>query len=131
MTDTQTQLDGTVADLEEIEERLRALPEDDYNGRIDLRERRLALLAEAGRLRKELPVDREALEAELAELRERADELRKRRIDPVKQAGGGSSGGDFGFAADAWRLNRHIDAASGIDGILARISEIEEILDRQ
>ena len=128
MTDVRQRLADIAIELDLLEERVANTPEDDFNARIDLKDQRRELLAEASRLRRELPVDREALQAELAELRDRADELRKQRIDPVKQAGGGSGGGDFGFAGDAWRLNRHIDAASGIDGVLGRISEIESKL---
>ena len=125
---TKQWLRDIATELDILDERLQTLATDDYNARIDLRQERQELLAEASRLRKELPIDREALEAELAELQGRADELRKQRVDPVKQAGGGSGGGDFGFAGDAWRLNRHIDAALGLDGIMVRIAQIEQRL---
>ena len=50
------------------------------------------------------------------------------RIDVVKQAGGGSGGGDFGFAADAQRLNRVIDKVHDRAGIEERIKELRSLL---
>ena len=39
--------------------------------------------------------------------------------------GGGSTGGDFGFAADAVRLNQRIDEAAGRDELERRIRELK------
>jgi len=68
--------------------------------------------------------------AELAELTSEWDRVASERIDVVKQSGGGSQGGDFGFAADAMRINRAIDADRGRAVIESRIKELRNLLER-
>ena len=93
--------------------------------RISLQERRKELHRQAEAIEGDDPI---ALMAELERLERRWNELSKRRIDVVKQAGGGSVGGDFGFATDAQAINRSIDESGGRAGIEARIKELRNRL---
>ncbi len=128
MSDAKQRLESLTEELAAIESALAEVPPGDFSRRIDLRERRRELQGEINKARRALPIDRGALAAELRALRERRDRLAGKRIDVVSQAGGGSAGGDFAFATDAWKLNRHIDEATGLTDIEARIAEIEERL---
>ncbi len=121
----QDEIDAVEADLEEVRRQLAQAPADAYTTRIDLRERERDLQAQLAKLERERPVDAAALRAELEALERRRDRLAKERIDVVSQAGGGSAGGDFAFATDAWKLNRQIDEATGLNEIEDRIAEIK------
>lgn len=118
------EIDRIFEELTHIASRLEedGLSSDD---RITLQERRRELHRAAERLQGDDPV---ALMAELETLERRWDQLSKQRIDVVKQAGGGSVGGDFGFAADAQRINRSIDETGGRAKIEARIKELRNRL---
>ena len=123
-------LDDVLADLAEVRDAIDRLADDDTAGRIALRGRRDRLRAEARMI--DAAADPAAatrsLRSELVALEAAWDRLAGQRIDVVKQAGGGSMGGDFGFAADAQRLNRRIDEAGGRDGIEARIRVLRSLL---
>lgn len=93
--------------------------------RLRLRERRKELHLAAERLATPGP---EALRAELEELERQWERLRKTRIDVVEQAGDLSAGGNFGFTADAMRINRAIDESGGRAAIEERIRQIKTLL---
>jgi len=113
-------IDTILGELTAIRERLsEELDRDEY---ADLLARQDELRREA---REAVPVTRDALEAELRRLVAAWDRLQKQRIDPVKQAGGGSAGGDFGFTSDAFRLNQAIDAAGGREELELRIRDVK------
>jgi hypothetical protein len=113
-------IDEILDELNRIRDRLsEELEGDEY---AELIARRDQLRRQA---REAYPTTKEALGAELGRLVAAWERLQKQRIDPVKQAGGGSAGGDFGFAADAVRLNRHIDAAGGREDLEKRIRELK------
>lgn len=115
--------------LARLNEELYHLPSDDFVARIELRDRIREARAEIAQVRaRATPENREALEAELHQLEKQWDALAAGRIDVVRQAGGGSMGGDFGFAADAMRINREIDAATGRAELEARIKRVKELL---
>lgn len=117
-------LDEILRELNWIGERLREGVSASDQARLE--ERREELRREA---RREAPEPREALEAELRRLEKAWKRLQRQRIDPVRQAGGGSSGGDFGFATDAILLNQQIDEAQGRDELEDRIRELRARLD--
>ena len=97
--------------------------------RARIAKRQKELRAEAAALREVIAPRSEAdMRGELQRLEERLDDLYKKRIDVIRQAGGGSSGGDFGLATDAAQLNRHIDAASGKADIEAKIRALRAAL---
>jgi hypothetical protein len=113
-------IDAILAELNSIRERLQDAV--DTAERSDLIERREELRRQA---RDEAPATREDLSRQLDRLLKAWDRLQRQRIDVVKQAGGGSTGGDFGFAADAVRLNQKIDAAAGREELEVRIRELK------
>lgn len=126
---TDQQLADLGAELGRLNEEYHGLPSDDFPARIELKDRIREVRAEIARLRsRPTPENRAALEAELRRAEEQWEALADDRIDVVKQAGGGSLGGDFGFAADAMRINREIDAASGRADLEARIIRLKEQL---
>ena len=99
-------------------------------GRIELRERRDALQAEARDIHEAAhPGAKERRwRVELAELEADWERLAHTRIDVVERAGGGSAGGDFGFTAHAVQLNRAIDEAHGRGRVEDRIKELRSLL---
>jgi hypothetical protein len=118
------EIDAILDELTRIRDRLaESLEGDEY----------AALVARRDELRRDarqaVPTTKEAVRAELERLLDAWDRLAKQRIDPVKQAGGGSTGGDFGFAADAVRLNQAIDAAGGREELERRIRELKARLE--
>ena len=123
-------VDAVLRDLALLRSEIDALGEDDPGGRIELQGRRDALQAEARAIHDAAhPGGMERRwRAELLELETDWDRLADTRIDVVKQAGGGSAGGDFGFAADAQRLNRAIDKVHGRAQIEKRIKELRSLL---
>lgn len=114
-----SRLDRILAELASIRDRL----EDavDGNARVDLLERREELRNEA---RQAAPATRAELEGELDRLHKAWDRLQKQRIDVVKQAGD-LAAGNFGFTADAMRLNQQIDVAAGREELEGRIRELK------
>lgn len=115
--------------LAQLNEELYRLPSDDFAARIELKDRINVVRAEIAKVRsRPTPENREALLGELKRLEAQWDALAAGRIDVVRQAGGGSMGGDFGFAADAMRINREIDAVSGRAELETRIARIKEQL---
>jgi hypothetical protein len=112
-----------------LNEELYQLPSDDFAARIEVRDRIREVRAEVARVRnRPTPENRHALQAELHQLEKQWDALAADRIDVVRQAGGGSMGGDFGFAADAMHINREIDASTGRAELEARIVRLRERL---
>jgi len=123
-------IDAVLSDLAVLRSELDALGDEDPATRIELRKRREGLRAEARDIHDAAHPG--AMErrwrSELIELEADWDRLAHTRIDVVKQAGGGSAGGDFGFAADAQRLNRAIDKVHGRSRIEGRIKELRSLL---
>jgi hypothetical protein len=124
-------LDAVMADLMEIRGQLEALDPADNETRRQLLARREELRAEAREIEAAAdPAGSAArLRRELEILELQWQELADKRIDVVKQAGGGSLGGDFGFATHAMDVNREIDSAGSRDEIEARIAEIKAQLE--
>lgn len=116
-------IDEILDELTEIRERLASEPDGEEYA--ELVARRDDLRRQA---REAVPTSRREMLLELERLTDAWDRLQKDRIDPVKQAGGGSAGGDFGFAADAVRLNQAIDAAGGREELERRIRELKRRL---
>jgi predicted nucleic acid-binding Zn-ribbon protein len=114
-----SKLDEILAELASIRGRLEEAV--DANVRLDLQERREELHREA---RQVAPNSRAELEHQLDRLDKAWDRLQKQRIDVVKQAGD-LAAGNFGFTADAVRLNQKIDVASGRQELEARIRELK------
>ncbi len=122
-------IDAVLGDLAALRSEIDALGDTDPARGIELRERREGLRAEAGAIHDAAhPGGMERRwRAESIELEAAWDRLAHTRIDVVKQAGGGSAGGDFGFAADAQHLNRVIDEVHGRAQIEDRIKELRSL----
>lgn len=114
-----SKLDQILAELASIRVRLEEAVDADV--RLDLQERREELHREA---RRAAPNPRAELERQLDRLDKAWDRLQKQRIDVVKQAGD-LAAGNFGFTADAVRLNQRIDIASGREELERRIRELK------
>ncbi len=112
-------IDRILEELASIRDRLEQAV--DASERVDLLERREELHREA---REAAPTSRAALKEQLDRLVKAWDRLQKQRIDVVKQAGD-LAAGNFGFTADAVRLNQQIDFASGRDELEGRIRELK------
>jgi len=124
-------LSRVVSDLVAIRAELDAVPAANSTRRLELAQVLDRLRIEAKQIR-DTAYPREMARqwrAELAELLSVWDRVASERIDVVKQAGGGSHGGDFGFTADAMRINRVIDADRGRVGIEARVKELRILLE--
>ncbi len=112
-------IDRILEELASIRDRLEQAV--DASDRVDLLERREELHREA---REAAPTSRAELKEQLDRLVKAWDRLQKQRIDVVKQAGD-LAAGNFGFTADAVRLNQQIDFASGRDELEGRIRELK------
>lgn len=112
------ELDRILEELRWIRDRLDTGPVGEERDRLETRRDELRLAAQLAMPGPavSVPQVREELRAAEAQL----DELLGRRIDVVRQAGG-SMGGDFGFTADAMKINREIDKAQGRTGLEARV----------
>jgi hypothetical protein len=123
-------LDRLTRELARVQDELNALPDDAFGDRYELLKTRDQLRRDAAEFRVDFDTRRptEELLDELSGLRQRLVELEGRRIDMVKQSGGG---GFAGPGADGWggvQLNTQIDAASGLGDVKARIGRIKGIL---
>lgn len=124
-------LDGILAEMGRVMDRLAALPDDAFEDRHQLKEEQKRLRERAATARIGAAIDRPSLEAELAHLLTRWDALQKNRIDVVLQSGGGSQGGDAFSGAHAVRVNQQIDAAMGRQEIEDRIADIRRLLEEK
>lgn len=122
------ELDQVLAEMGRVMDELAALEDDAFDQRFRLLQEQKRLRVRAAELREGAPVNREALEAELASLVDRWDAIQEQRIDVVLQSGGGSQGGDAFSGAYAVRMNQEIDQALGRDRIESRIAEIRRLL---
>ena len=116
-----------LAELADVHDRLIALPSDAFAERHELRTRQDELREEAAGFQQHRDEgrSRSELEAELAALRGQLEGIRRQRIDPVRQAGGGPGGGGEMGNLGALAINQSIEQAQGGPGIQARIAQIE------
>ncbi len=126
-----TDVDTIRRELAAIEQQLAALPAEDFGRRLDLRERRAELRAEARRAGLAArPTDQ--LEDDLRTLRERHEQLVARRVSAGQVGGGGGPGGGGFEPTVLVNLNAEIDEASGVHEVEQRIVALErELADRR
>jgi hypothetical protein len=127
------ELDGVLAELSDVQDRLLALPGDAFAERYPLLQRRDELRAKAAELRgdRDRDADRtsEDLIRELRALREQRATVEKQRINLVSQTGGGGAPGEGGMAGlGGVQINAAISGAQGLGSIQARIDRIAGIL---
>lgn len=125
------ELDQILAEMGRVMDDLGALADDAFEERLQLLQEQKRLRVRAAEVRAGAPINREALEAELAGLLDRWDGIQDQRIDVVMQSGGGSHGGDAFSGAHAVRMNQEIDRALGRDQIELRIAEIRRLLETE
>ena len=123
------ELDQILADMGRVMDDLEALADDAFDERLRLLQEQKRLRVRAAEVRAAAPINRAALEAELAGLLDRWDGIQDQRIDVVMQSGGGSQGGDAFSGAHAVRMNQEIDQALGREQIELRIAEIRRLLE--
>ncbi|NNC40041.1 MAG: hypothetical protein HKN95_05035 [Acidimicrobiia bacterium] len=123
------ELDQILADMGRVMDDLGALADDAFDERLRLLQEQKRLRVRAAEVRAAAPINRAALEAELAGLLDRWDGIQDQRIDVVMQSGGGSQGGDAFSGAHAVRMNQEIDQALGREQIELRIAEIRRLLE--
>ncbi len=125
-------------ELSEVLTRLNEVENELLGLEAQAHDERHRLLSERDQLRDRLAAIHEAapkgddrptavIRAEIDALEANAEELRKNRIDLVKQAGGGSRSGEMGNLGGT-ELNRKIDEATGLSDLERRIAELWGIL---
>jgi hypothetical protein len=119
------ELDRILEELRFIRDRLDGDVGSEERDRLEGRRDELRAAAQLAMPATTVSVQR--VRAELAAAEARLDDLLGRRIDVVRQAGG-SLGGDFGFTADAMKINREIDAAQDRKGLETRVRELRSRL---
>lgn len=121
-------LEQSLRELSEVQDRLNALPDDAFAERYELRCRQDELRDQMASFRVDFDSERssEELLAELSGLRSRLAEIEGQRIDMVSQAGG--SGALTGAMTPEEGLNRKMDEAAGAGEIRSRIGRIKGIL---
>ena len=122
--DSPTDRDALLRELSDTVAALQDLPEDAYEARARLRERRnelRAALADATEGR-----TRASLEQELHQLEERLERLHEQRPNVAASSGAGE--GDDGIA-EAMRMARQFDDGQGRAELEARIGAIRRALD--
>ena len=117
-------------ELADVDEQLRALPDDAFADKYELLKRQDELRERAAQFAVDADKERstEALLSELSGLRSQLAQLDGQKIDLVVQAGGGAVGmsnmGNLGGVA----LNARMTEASGTSRIQARIGVIKGVL---
>jgi len=117
-------------ELADVDEQLRALPDDAFADKYELLKRQDELRERAAQFAVDADKERstEALLSELSGLRSQLAQLDGQKIDLVVQAGGGAVGmsnmGNLGGVA----LNARMTDASGASRIQARIGVIKGVL---
>jgi len=121
-------LERSLRELSEVQDRLNALPDDAFAERYELRCRQDELRDQMASFRVDFDAERptEDLLVELTGLRSRLATIEGQRIDMVSQAGG--SGGVTGAMTPEEGLNRKMDEAAGAGKIRTRIGRIKGIL---
>jgi len=121
-----TRLAEVLEEIEEIRHRRDTIDAEDFSGMLELTEQRRALQIEATRLRTDLerPATTSQIHSELEAIEQRLAAIDASHVDVVKQAGGGSAGGDFAFAIDAQKLNQQIDEGADRPALEARARQL-------
>lgn len=117
------------AQLADVQMRLLDLPDDAFAEKYRLIQKRAKLRAEAANFAEMIDSERsdDDLLRELSALRSQMRSIEGKRIDLVKQAGGGSMSGEMGNLGGV-QINKGIDDAYGLPRIKARIGIIKGTL---
>ncbi len=117
-----TRLAEVLREIEEIRHRREIIDPEDFAGMLELKDQTRDLQIEATRLRteRERPATPALIRQELAAVERRLAAVDASHVNVVRQAGGGSGGGDFAFAIDAQKLNQQIDEGAHRPALEAR-----------
>ncbi len=118
-----TRLAEVLQEIEDIRHRRETIDPEDFAGMLELKEKTRAFQIEATRLRAEMerPATPALIREELAAVERRLAAVDASHVNVVRQAGGGSAGGDFAFAIDAQKLNQQIDEGADRPALEARV----------
>ena len=117
-------------DLADVEEQLRALPDDAFADKYELLKKQDELRERAAQFAVDADKERstDVLLSELSGLRSQLAQLDGQKIDLVVQAGGGAVGGSNMGNLGGVSLNAQMTEASGAGRIQARIGVIKGVL---
>lgn len=120
----EANLDDVLAELRDLQQRLRELPEDAFAERLMVQERRRELHVYAVGLR-EFSRSSEDLQKELDDLRRLRDQVFERHLSIGNIGPGGGEGGGGIEVRYLVEVNRTIDEAWDLDRIQRQIRELE------
>ncbi len=123
-------LEEVLAELRDLQQTLSELPDDAFGERLEAKERRRELHAQAAELRK-AGRSIEELQEELRRLRSQRDEVFQRHLSLGNIGPGGGEGGGGIEVRYALEVNRTIDEAGDLAGINRQIRELEVEINRR
>ncbi len=121
-----TRLAAVLQEIEEIKHLRETIDSEDFAGMLELKDQTRDLQIEATQLRTEMerPATPALIRQELAAVERRLAAVDASHVNVVRQAGGGSAGGDFAFAIDAQNLNKQIDEGADRAALEARARQL-------
>ncbi len=139
MSDNDTSSDGPINDLSigdidrelaAIDEKLDTMPADDFEGRVELRQRHQALRARAAQLSTDADEQRSSadLQTEVKSLRQRIAAIQGGMIDTAEQDAEGNIPGPDPSRTDPGAMNREIADGHGAPAMVSRLNKLEGIL---
>ena len=139
MSDNDTGSGGPIDDLSigevdkelaAIDEKLDTMPADDFEGRVDLRQRHHALRARAAQLHADADEQRSTadIQIEVQSLRQRIAVIQDEMIDSAEQGGEGNIPGPDQQDRSPGAMNRDIGDAQGAPEMVRRLDKLERIL---
>lgn len=117
-------------ELAAIDEKLDTMPADDFEGRVELRQRHQALRARAAQLGTDADERRSTadLQTEIQSLRQRIAAIQGGMIDTAEQVGEGNIPGPDPSRTDPAAMNREIADGHGAPAMVSRLNKLEGIL---
>ena len=121
---SELDLDELLAQMREVKEQIDSLPEDDFVGLRELRQRQRVLEARARELH-DASRTPEQIRKELDDANRVRNEIYERRLSTVDTGPAGGAGGGGIDIRDVHRWNEAIDQSWGLPEVEERIRELE------